>query len=83
MFQCGGGHLCGRPSHSLACGDGHGVPEARLGVGTAARGARGLSASAGPAAFAAARLLATQDSPGRGLLGNYPGSQFIGHITKV
>ena len=49
MFQCGGKHLCGRPSLGLACGDGHGVPEARLGVGTAAHGTRGLSASAGPA----------------------------------
>ena len=66
MFKCGGGLLLGRPSHSLACGDGHGVPEARLGVGTAARGARGLSTSAGPATFAATRSLATQDSPGRG-----------------
>ena len=66
MFQCGGGHLSGRPSHSLACGDVRGVPEARLGVGTAARGARGLSASAGPAAFAAARSPATQGSSGRG-----------------
>ena len=66
VFQCGGGHLCGRPSRSLACGDGHGMPEARLGVGTAARGARGLSAGAGPAAFAATRSPATQCSPGGG-----------------
>ena len=49
MFQCGGRHLCGRLSHTLACGDGHGEAEARLGVATAARGTRGLSASAGPA----------------------------------
>ena len=66
MFQCDGGHLCGRPSHSLTCGDGHGMPEARLGVGTAARGTRELSASAGPAAFDAARSPATQDSPEHG-----------------
>ena len=58
--------MCGRPSHSLACGDGHEMPEARLGVGTAARGARGLSTSAGPATFAVARSPATQSSPGRG-----------------
>ena len=48
------------------------MPEAWLGVGTAARGARGLSTSAGPATFAAARSPATQGSPGRSYIGNYP-----------
>ena len=42
------------------------MPETRVDVATAAREARVLSVSAGHAAFAAARVLATQNSLGRG-----------------
>ena len=40
-FQCGGEHLCRRPPHSFASGDKQGMPEARLGLATAARGTLG------------------------------------------